>query len=98
MKELENRNLLRVKDFTISDLYTFENEIKEELKSIKYNDPEVMVKRMELPYNEKIDLLDIKYNAASYSGYTIPPGIYGHSDLKLMLKSLFSNCKSKYYK
>ena len=43
---------------------------------------------MQLTYEEIIDILDIEYIAGSTNGYTLPPGVYVVSDLKLMLKSL----------
>ena len=50
-----------------------------------------MVYRMELNYDEIVDILDRNYIAGSTNGYTIPPGIYEISDLNLMLKHLFPN-------
>ena len=59
---------MTVKDFSSSDLDTFKNEIIEGLKSIKYDDLEDIVYRMELTYNGIRDVLDIKYIAASTTG------------------------------
>ena len=47
-----------------------------------------MVCRLQLTYDEIIDILDVKYIAGSIIGYTLPPGIYEISDFNLMLKSL----------
>ena len=47
-----------------------------------------MVYEMELPYNEIIDILDVKCIAGSTIGYTLPPGVYEISDINLMLMSL----------
>ena len=46
---------------------------------------------MQLTYNEIVDNLDVKYFAGSTDGYTLPPGIYGISDINLLLKSLLPN-------
>ena len=50
-----------------------------------------MVFRMELTYDEVVDVLDVKYIAGSTTGYTLQPGLYEHSDLNLMWKSLLPN-------
>ena len=58
-----------------------------------------MVYRMELPYDEIMDVLDIKYTTATSIRYTLAPGIYENSDLSLKLKSLLPNevSKSRHY-
>ena len=50
-----------------------------------------MVYRIELTYDEIVDILDVKYIAGSTIGYTLVPGIYGVSVIHLMLKSLVPN-------
>ena len=57
------------------------NEIIIELQDIKINDLEDMVFRMELTYNEILDILDVKYIPASTVGYTRPSGLYEISDI-----------------
>ena len=52
-----------------------------------------MVFKMELTYHEVADKLDTQYIDAKTSGYTLPPGIYEISDIKLMLKSLLPDDK-----
>ena len=47
-----------------------------------------MVYRIQLTYDESIDILDVKYNAGSTIGDTLPPSIYEISDINLMIKSL----------
>ena len=47
-----------------------------------------MVYRMELIFDEIVDILDVKYIAASTIGYTKPPRTYEISDINLMIKSL----------
>ena len=75
----------------MSDLDVHKNEIIEKLKSIRYNDLEDMVYRMQLTYHEIIDILDMEYISSSTIGYTIPPCLYGTSNPNLKLKSLFPN-------
>ena len=43
-----------------------------------------------LTYTEIEHILDTKYNAATSTGYTSPPGIVENSDIKLMLGTLTS--------
>ena len=62
------------------------NEILEELKKAKYNDLKDLVYRMQLTYNEIIDILDLEYISAKRKGYTIDPGIYEVVDLNNTLK------------
>ena len=45
-----------------------------------------MVHRMELTYDEIVDILDIEYIAGSTNGCTPPTRIYEISNLGLMLK------------
>ena len=47
-----------------------------------------MVYGMELMHDEIVDTFDVKYNAGSYTGYTLSPGINEKSDRNLKLKSL----------
>ena len=46
-----------------------------------------MVYRLQLTYNEIMDIFDVKYIAGPTSGYTLPPGVYEISDNNFMLKS-----------
>ena len=47
-----------------------------------------MVNRMQLMYNEIMDVLDIKYFPSKRTGYTLPPGIYEISDINKTLQYL----------
>ena len=47
-----------------------------------------MIYRLQLTYDETIDILDVEYLAVSTIGYTLPFGVYEISDNNLMLKSL----------
>ena len=48
-----------------------------------------MAYRMELIYDEIVDILDVKLVAGSTNGYTIPHGMYEISDLNLMIRYSF---------
>ena len=47
-----------------------------------------MVYRLQLTYDEIVDILDFKYIPTSTRGYTLVPGIHEVSDIIFMLKSL----------
>ena len=47
-----------------------------------------MLYRLQLIYDEIVDILDFKYIATSTKGYTVVPGIYEVTDNSFMLKSL----------
>ena len=51
----------RDKENNLPDFDTHKNEILEELKNANYNDIEDLVYRMQLTYDEIIDILDLKY-------------------------------------
>ena len=47
-----------------------------------------MVHRIEVTYDEIVDIMDVKYIAAATIGHTLQAGIYEITDINLMLKSL----------
>ena len=57
------------------------NEILEEIKHVNFNDLEDLVYRIQLTYDENIDILDLKYIPATRAGYSLKPGIYEVSDI-----------------
>ena len=73
-------------EYKLSDFDTHKNEILEELKNTKYNDLEDLVHRMQLTYNEIIDILDLKYIPTKRTGYSLNPGVYEVIDLNNTLK------------
>ena len=75
-------------EYKLSDFDTQKNEILEELNNTKYNDLEDLVYRMQLTYNEIIDILDLKYIPTKRTGYSLNPGIYEVSDLNNTLKNI----------
>ena len=68
-------------EYKLSDFDTQKNEILEELKNVKYNDLEDLVYRMQLTYDEIIDVLDLKYIPTKRIGYSLNPNIYNVVDI-----------------
>ena len=75
-------------EYKLSDFDTQKNEILEELKNVKYNDLEELVYRMQLTYDEIIDVLNFKYISTKRMGYSIKPNVYNVVDLNNTLKNL----------
>ena len=75
-------------EYKLSDFDTQKHEILEELKNAKYNDLEDLVYRMQLTYNEIINILDLKYISTKRMGYSIEPNIYNVVDLNKTLKNI----------
>ena len=80
-----NQIKIGAEEYKLSDPDTHKIQINKELKSVKYKD---LVYRKELTYTEIEDTLDVKYNAGSTTGYTLPPGIYEITAINLMVNSL----------
>ena len=55
---------------------------------VKYRDLEALIYRLQLTYDEIIDISDVIYLAGSTTGYTLPPDVYKITGKNLMLKSL----------
>ena len=89
----KRRNQLKIgdKEYKVSDLDTRKIETIKQLKNIEYNDLEDMVYRMELTYDEIIDILDVKLIAGSTTPFTTPSGICENSVINLMIKYLLPN-------
>ena len=83
-------NIIKIADneYKLSDFDTQKHEIIEELKNAKYNDLEDLVYRMQLTYNEIINILDLKYIPTKRIGYSIKPNIYNVVDLNKTLKNI----------
>ena len=77
---------IRNKEYKLSDFDNQKYEILQELKNIKYNDLADLVHRMQLTYDEIIDLLDLKYISTKRIGFSLDPGIYEVVDLNNTLK------------
>ena len=80
--EIENRG------FNLAAFDHLKSQILAVLKGVEYRDLEDMVYRMELTYDEVLNVLDVKYIAGSTNGYTLKPGIYEVTDINFMLKHL----------
>ena len=89
VKEVRKRgNIVKIgdKEYKLPDFDTQKNEILEELKNVKYNDLKDLVYRMQLTYNENIDILDLEYVSTKRIGFSLNPGIYEVIDLNNTLK------------
>ena len=64
------------KEYKLSDFDNQKYEILEEIKNAKYNDLGDLVYRMQLTYDEIIDVLNLKYISTKRIGYSLNPGIY----------------------
>ena len=81
-------NKIKIADneYKLSDFDTQKNEILEELKKAKYNDLKDLVYRMQLTYNEIIDILDLEYIPTKRIRYRLNSSIYEVIDLNNTLK------------
>ena len=89
--EVRNRgNQIKIgdKEYKLSDFDTQKYEILEELKKAKYNHLDDLVYRMQLTYDEIIDILVLKYIPTKRTGYSINEGIYEVVDLNNTLKHI----------
>ena len=75
-------------EYKLSDFDTQKNETLEELRNNKYNDLKDLVYRMQLTYDEIMDILDLKYIYTKRTGYSLNPSIYEVVDLNNSLKHL----------
>ena len=83
-------NIIKIgdKEYKLSDFDNQKYEILEELKKVKYKDLRDLVYRMQLTYDEIIDVLDLKYIPTKRTGYSLNPGIYEIVDLNNTLKHI----------
>ena len=81
-----NKSKIGDKEYKLSDFDTQKTEILEELGNVKYNDLKDLVYRMQLTYDEIMDILDLKYIPTKRTGYSLNPGIYDVIDLNNSLK------------
>ena len=64
------------------------NEILEELRKVKYNYLKDLVYRMQLTYDEIIDIVDLKDFPTKRIGYSLKPLIYQRGDINKTLKNI----------
>ena len=89
VEEVRKRgNIIKIEDkeYKLSDFDTQKNEILEELRNVKYNDLRDLIYRLQLTYNEIIDILDLEYILTKKIGYSLNPGNYEVNDLNNTLK------------
>ena len=86
VEQVRKKGSILVKDYSLSSLDTFKQEILEELKNAKYNNFEDMVYRFQLIYDEIINIIDLKYIPTKRTIYSLNPGIYEVVDLNNTLK------------
>ena len=91
VKEVSKRgNQIKLGDTEnkISDFDTQKLEILEELKNVKYNDPEDLVYRMQLTYDEVINIVETKCIPTKRTDYSLNPRIHEVVDLNDTLKHI----------
>ena len=88
LRKSGNELILADNENELSDFDTQKNEMLVELKNVKYNDLEDLVYRMQLTYDETIDILDLKYFLTKRMGYSLNLGIYEVVDLNNILKHI----------
>ena len=76
------------KEYKLSDFDNQKNEILEELRNKKYNDLRDLIYRMQLTYNEFLDILELEYIPTKRTGYSLNPGIYEVVGLNNTLKDI----------
>ena len=86
VEQVRKKGLILINDYSLSSLGMFKDEIREELKNVKYNDLEDLVYRFQLTYDEIMNILDMKYIPTKRTGYSLNPGIYEVVDLNNTLK------------
>ena len=80
------------KEYKLSDLDTQKDEIIEKLKKNSvYQSLDDMVFRLQLTYDEIINILDFKYIPTKRMGYSLEPNIYNVVDLNNTLKNILPN-------
>ena len=91
VNQVRKKGIILIKDYSLSSLGMFKDEILEELKKAKYNDLDDLVYRFQLTYDEIIDVLHLKYIPTKRTGYSIEPNIYNVDELNKNLKNILTN-------
>ena len=82
----KKRNQIRIREndyLRLSDLDRYKHSIIRELKRVKYKDLEDMVYRLQLTYDEIVDILVVKNIPRSTKRYTLVPGFFMKSVINL---------------
>ena len=87
-KKRDNQIIIGDKGYKLSDL---KKRYTRRIKGVKYHDLEYLAYRMQLTYNEIMDILDIKYFPSQITSYTLPPVIYEVFDLNDTLRYILPN-------
>ena len=88
MRKRGNKKKIGDKKYKLSDFDTQRSKTLEELKNVKNNDLKDLVHRMQLTYDEIMDILDLKNISTKRTGYNLNPGIWEVVDLSNTLKFL----------
>ena len=91
VKDVEKRGTRIEKQKSGKNLARFDHsksEILSDVTGVKYKDFQDMVYKLDLAYNETVDIMDVKNFAASSTAYTLPAGLFEISDLNMILQSL----------
>ena len=94
VEEVRKRgNKIKIGDnlYKLSDFDSQKDEMIEGLRNLKYSDLRDLVYRLQLTFNEIIDLLDLEYIPTKRTGYSLNPGIYEIDDLNITLKHILPN-------
>ena len=73
-------------EYKLSDFDNSRTEILDEMENVKYSDLEDMVYRMQLTYDEILDVSELKYIPTKRIGYSLKHNIYQISDINKTLK------------
>ena len=90
VEQVRKKGLILINEYSLSSLGMFKDEILEEFKNVKNNDLEDLVYRIQLTYDEIMNILDLKYIPTKRTGYILNPGIY-EVDLNNTLKHILPN-------
>ena len=90
-QELEWKMEFQNSGYNLAGFDHLKDEILEEMKGVKHKYLKDMDFRLELAYDEVVDILEIKYIDESTFGYVLPVGIYKFTDKNSMINSLLTN-------
>ena len=68
VEQASKKGIILINDYSLSNLGTLKNEILEELKSEKYNDVANMVYRVQITYDEVMDIIKLNYFPSKKQG------------------------------
>ena len=83
-----NQIIIGDNKYNLADFDAQKNEILEELKTVKYNNLVDLLYRFQLTFDEIMDILDLRNIPSKRTGYSLPPCIYGVSDVNKPLEHI----------